>query len=143
MASVEPMGAGPTASTPYGVELILDLHSCNPDKFNRESIEGFFDQLCQKIEMQKCIVHFWDDVGVAEEDQQTLPHTKGTSAVCFILTSSIVIHTLDILKSVYVNIFSCKDFDPTTAAEFTRSWFEGDEMTSTFVARTSSPSPQL
>ena len=58
--------------------------------------------------MEKCEVHFWDDVGVPLEEQQTLPNTKGTSAVCFILTSTIVVHTLDLLRAVYVNIFSCK-----------------------------------
>ena len=74
--------------------------------------------------MEKCEVQFWDDVGMPLQERQTLPHTKGTSAVCFILTSSIVIHTLDILKAVYINIFSCKAFDSDLAADFTREWFE-------------------
>ena len=61
--------------------------------------------------MEKCQVHYWDDVGVPPEERQTSPLTKGTSAVCFILTSAIVVHTLDDLGAVYVNIFSCKEFD--------------------------------
>jgi S-adenosylmethionine/arginine decarboxylase-like enzyme len=81
---------------PYGYELILDLHSCDPDTFNRSSIEDFFKKLCKKIDMTQCDLHFWDDVGVTPEEQQTSPHTKGTSAVQFILTSTIVIHTLDL-----------------------------------------------
>jgi S-adenosylmethionine/arginine decarboxylase-like enzyme len=51
------------------------------------------------------------------------------------LTSSIVIHTLDILKTVYVNIFSCKDFDPDLAAAFTRDWFEAATCEPTFLTR--------
>ncbi len=121
--------------SPYGVELILDLHECNPDKFTREHLDEFFTQLCALIKMKKCEVHFWDDVGVPEEDQQTEPHTKGTSAVCFILTSTIVVHTLDLLKAVYVNIFSCKDFDPEVAAKFTAEWFEAGSCRPTYVKR--------
>ena len=86
--------------------------------------------------MQKCEVYFWDDVGVPEEDRQTLPHTKGTSAVCFILTSSIVIHTLDLLRSVFVNIFSCRSFDPNLAADFTQERFAATVINKTFVERT-------
>ncbi len=61
--------------------------------------------------MECCDLYFWDDLGVPNEDQQTDPKTKGTSAVQFILTSTIVIHTLDLMKSAYINIFSCKKFD--------------------------------
>ena len=92
----------------YGFELVLDLHGCEVELFNRCHIDQFFTDLCDLIEMEKCEVHFWDDVGVPKEEQQTLPHTKGTSAVCFILTSTIVIHTLDLLGAIYVNVFSCK-----------------------------------
>ena len=121
--------------TPYGNELILDLHGCNPAKFTRKDLNKFFSELCELIDMKKCEVHFWDDVGVPEEDRQTESHTKGTSAVCFILTSTIVVHTLDLLKAVYVNIFSCKEFDADLAEEFTRSWFEAGSCNSTFVER--------
>ncbi len=119
----------------YGKELILDLHGCNLSTFNRDSINRYFTELCELIDMQRCEVHFWDDVGLPPEECQTLPHTKGTSAVCFILTSSIVIHTLDILKAVYVNIFSCREFDPDTAAEVTRKWFEAETCDPRFIRR--------
>ena len=123
-------------TNPYGVELVMDLKNCNNFKFNRKNIDSYFSNLCNLINMQKCEVHFWDDVGVPPEQQQTEPHTKGTSAVCFILTSTIVIHTLDILNSVYVNIFSCKEFDPKVAEEFTRDWFEAGSCNATFIERT-------
>ncbi len=123
------------AISPYGYELLLDLHNCDVSTFNRESIGRFFTEICAVIEMEKCEVHFWDDVGVPEEEQQTSPQTKGTSAVCFILTSTIVVHTLDLLGAVYVNIFSCKEFDPAAAERFTREWFKGETAKSTFVER--------
>lgn len=121
--------------SPYGVELVLDLHGCDPTTFNRVSIDRFFTELCDLIDMERCVVHFWDDVGVPEEEQQTLPHTKGTSAVCFILTSSIVIHTLDLLEAVYLNIFSCKPFDPNTATAFAKKWFCAQEANPSFLTR--------
>ena len=120
---------------PYGYELILDLHDCDVDTFNRGSIEEYFEELCKRINMTRCDLHFWDDVGVSPEEKQTSPHTKGTSAVQFILTSTIVIHTLDLLKTVYVNIFSCKAYDPDVAADFTKKWFDGEIKNSTFIER--------
>lgn len=119
----------------YGFELVLDLKECDPSLFSRKSLDSYFTKLCVLISMEKAEVHFWDDVGVEPEEQQTSPRTKGTSAVCFILTSSIVIHTLDILRTVYVNIFSCKEFDPDVAMEFTKDWFGGEIENSTFIKR--------
>lgn len=120
---------------PYGFELILDLHDCDVSKFNRSSLERYFEKLCKEIDMERCELHFWDDVGVAPEERQTSPHTKGTSAVQFILTSTIVIHTLDLLKAVYINIFSCKPFDRKIAEELTRDWFGAKESKTHFIER--------
>lgn len=110
----------------YGKELIIDLHNCDSTTFNRKSIKRYFFELCKLIDMEACDLHFWDDVGVPDGEKQTNPRTKGTSAVQFILTSNMVIHTLDILKCVYVNIFSCKDFDADEATVFTAKYFNGD-----------------
>ena len=119
----------------YGRELILDLHECDANKFTRAGIEGFCTELCELIDMERCDLHFWDDVGVPEEEQQTHPKTKGTSAVQFILTSTIVIHTLDLMKAVYINIFSCKEFDTDEAATFTAKWFGSTDWTANVVVR--------
>tara|TARA_B100000315_G_C14133044_1_gene387756 strand:+ start:10 stop:393 length:384 start_codon:yes stop_codon:yes gene_type:complete len=123
------------AGQSYGWELILDLHGCDAAKFNRQDIDDFFTSLCGLIAMEKCEVHFWDDVGVPPEEQQTSPQTKGTSAVCFILTSTIVVHTLDLLEVVYVNIFSCKAYEPKVAEEFTVNWFKAGSCHATFIER--------
>ena len=120
---------------PYGYELILDLHGCDPDTFVRESIEDYFKSLCKQIKMTRCDLHFWDDVGVLPEEQQTSAHTKGTSAVQFILTSTIVIHTLDLTGAVYINIFSCKEFDQELAEAYSEEWFKANEVHSHFIER--------
>lgn len=119
----------------YGKELILDLHDCDARTFSRSSIERFCTELCRLIDMEQCDLHFWDDVGVPDEDRQTDPKTKGTSAVQFILTSTIVIHTLDLMKTVFINIFSCKEFDTTEAAHFTAKWFKSGNWTRQVIER--------
>jgi len=113
----------------YGKELILDLHKCNPQKFNRKMIARYFRELCDLIEMKRDEMHFWDDYGVLKAER------VGTSAIQFVMTSNVTIHTLDILKQVYLNIFSCKEFDAKIAAEFSRKYFSGKIVTSKVIIR--------
>lgn len=119
----------------YGKELILDLHDCPPSNFTRQWIRRYCNSLCRAIDMQPEELHFWDDEGVPVAEQQTSPQTRGTSAVQFILTSNITIHTLDLLGAVYVNIFSCKDFDEEVAILKTLHWFGGHVAKQTVVHR--------
>lgn len=120
---------------PYGYEVAIDLQGCDVSKFTRTSIEAYLGQLCRKIDMKREDLHFWDDVGVPKEEQQTSPQTKGTSAVQFILTSTVVIHALDLKAEVYVNIFSCKSFDRTLAANFTATWFSARQRKVHYLTR--------
>lgn len=119
----------------YGQELVLDLHGCLEATLTRNSITSYFAALCKLIDMKPEACHFWDDEDSLPEEQQTNPKTCGISAVQFILTSSIVIHTLTKLRKVFVNIFSCKDFDHEKAKEFTEDWFSAQECYSTLVER--------
>ncbi len=119
----------------YGKELILDIHNCDNSTFTRDSIENYFNELCRLIGMKQCEMHFWDDLETPEGEKQTDPQTTGTSAVQFILTSNIIIHTLDLLDKVFVNIFSCKDFDVDIVFYFTKSWFKGDIVTNEVIER--------
>lgn len=119
----------------YGKELILDLHHCDPKQFNRKALKRFFVELCDLIDMQRCDLHFWDDYGVPVAKRQTAPHLKGTSAIQFIMTSNVTIHTLDLLGNVYLNIFSCKNFDTRTAVRFCETFFEGKAVTRTVISR--------
>jgi len=120
---------------PYGYELIMDLHGCDVSKFNRTSLDNYFEKLCKAIDMKRADLHFWDDEGLPPEKRQTLPHTKGTSAVQFILTSSVVVHTLDILEAVYINIFACKPFERKVAEELTKEWFGANGCRAHFIER--------
>ncbi len=124
--------------TPYGVELVLDLHGCDPSTFNRKSIAEYFEQLCDLIDMEAHDLHFWDyeDENMTKEEWDALPvHVKGTSAIQFIMTSNITIHTLDDLKKVFINAFSCKHFSTSAAEKFTADWFGGKVVNSTTISR--------
>jgi len=119
----------------YGKELILDLHNCDTSTFTRKSIRSYLKKLCILIDMKAEKLCWWDDHGVALEDQQIKPHTKGISAVQFILTSNITIHTLDLLRNAYINIFSCKDFDENIATRFSQKWFDGEIVNQIITGR--------
>ena len=123
------------ATKNYGKELILDLHNCNAKKFKRITIRRFFQELCSLIDMKRSELFWWDDYGLPPEECQTEPHLKGTSAVQFIMTSNITIHTLDLMGNVYLNIFSCKDFNDGIATEFSKKFFEGKVAGATTVVR--------
>jgi len=119
----------------YGTEVILDLHNCNSKKFNRKMIKSFFIELCNLIDMQREELCWWDYYGLPSEEKPTEPHLKGTSAVQFISTSNITIHTLDILERVYLNIFSCKDFDASVVRDFSSKYFEGEVVNYRVITR--------
>ena len=85
--------------------------------------------ICEKIEMTR---HgdplFW-------EDYSDVPHLNGVSAMQFIETSTIVCHPLPMLNSVYVNIFSCKDFDVRSAVDIALDILEPVHFDETVLTR--------
>jgi len=119
----------------YGKELILDIHNCDTSTFTRKSIKKYFKELCTLINMERCKLCWWDDYGVPLEEQETKPHLKGTTAIQFIKTSNITVHTLDLMENVYLNIFSCKDFDSDIARKFSEQWFKGRIVNSHIIER--------
>lgn len=120
---------------PYGKELILDIHDCDPYTFTRKSIKEYFKEVCTLIDMERCKLCWWDDYGLSPEEQETEPHLKGTTAIQFISTSNITIHTLDLMKNVYLNIFSCKDFDQDVVKNISEKWFKGKIVSSHVIER--------
>jgi len=115
---------------PYGMELLLDLKGCSLQDFSRKRLGDFFVQLCDLIEMKR---HgeplFW-------EDYSDIPHLHGVSAIQFIETSNVVCHTLPILKAVYVNLFSCKEFSADAARQFSAEFWGAESVVYTVVTRT-------
>jgi len=120
----------------YGEELVLDIHGCNVELFTRKAIKAYLVKLCDEIiGMERAQLHWWDYEGEPEEYAEAPAHLKGVSCVQFITTSTIVIHTLEELGTMMVNIFSCKDFDPEAAAAFTGEYFDGEIITEEVINR--------
>jgi len=120
----------------YGRELIIDMHYCDVKTFNRYIIEKFFAEVCNETKMQKCEEIYWfDDFDTPVGEEQTDPQTTGTSAVQFILTSNITVHTLDLLGKVFINFFSCKDFNPDVVENLAMARFGGRIVNSTLLTR--------
>ena len=104
----------------------MDLHGCDPKTFTRKSLKKFLKKLCKRIKMKRAKLVWWDYKGDKKGYKNAPAHLKGISAVQFIQTSNITIHTLDDLGSIYLNIFSCKDFDIEIVENFTKNWFKGN-----------------
>ncbi len=114
---------------PWGWHLVLNLYDCNPAKIrSAEVIENFVINLCDLIDMRRfgepMIVNFGED-----------PRVSGYSLVQLIETSNICGHFANESNAAYLDIFSCKKFDPEIAAEFTLATFEAGHHTGVFFAR--------
>ena len=55
------------------------------------------------------------------------PVTSGYSLVQLIETSCVSAHFSEYKKSVYLNVFSCKWFDPQKAIDFSKEWFSAQK----------------
>ena len=117
----------------YGSELIIDLHNCETP-FTREVITEFMKELCELIKMERADLHFWD-YETQEEKDEVPDHLAGASAVQFITTSNITIHTLDRLKAVYLNIFTCSTLPAVAAIGFCEDYWQGELMRNTILER--------
>jgi S-adenosylmethionine decarboxylase len=114
----------------FGWELQLDLYDCDSDAISTESvIRDYGVALCKVIDM------------VPYGEPQTpyfgenCEHTKGYSLLQFIETSSIVGHFSEDTSAAYLNIFSCKAFDPQLAEDFTREYFGAENCVARMVTR--------
>jgi S-adenosylmethionine/arginine decarboxylase-like enzyme len=116
------------AATPWGILTSLDLYGCNPETIrNAEEIRRFVVELCERIDMKRfgeCqVVHFGQDKRVA-----------GYSMIQLIETSLISGHFANQSNAAYIDIFSCKPYDPDDVTQFSREFF-GAEFIEVHVAR--------
>jgi S-adenosylmethionine/arginine decarboxylase-like enzyme len=120
--------------TDYGYELIINASGCDPAVMTRKKLEQFIAELCERIDMNRALVpYFWDEENGGATDK---PHLKGVSAFQFIETSNVVIHTLTALEVVFLNIFSCKEFDQRTVEDYVKKFFGARQVDSQLITRT-------
>ncbi len=117
-------------SNTFGMEVVLDLYDCNLVTIrSKEKLQEYTRELCQVIGMTPYGAPFAEWFGLNEAK------TTGYSIVQLIETSSITGHFSEEWNSAYINIFSCKEFDPKQAAEFSKHFFEADRVESTLHIR--------
>lgn len=121
--------------TSYGKELILDLKECDIKKFTRFHIRKYLRELCELIDMKRENLHFWDYDGQLDKYNKAPDHLRGISAVQFITTSNITIHTLDVSKQILINVFSCKNFSIYKVIKFSIKFFNGRHNDSHVIMR--------
>jgi S-adenosylmethionine/arginine decarboxylase-like enzyme len=103
----------------WGVASSIDIYDCNPQTIrSADAIRKFVVELCQLIEMNRFgetqVVHFGEDERVA-----------GFSMVQLIETSLISAHFANQSNTTYLDVFSCKPYDPEVVRDFAESYFEG------------------
>ncbi len=106
----------------WGLYSSVDVSNCDPTIIrDAEAIRQYVIQLCDLIKMRRfgdtIVVHFGEDEKVA-----------GYSMVQLIETSLISGHFANLTNKAYIDIFSCKYYDPEVAAHFTLSYFKGSDF---------------
>jgi len=105
---------------PWGVLTSIDIYDSDPQTIrDADRIKRFVYELCDLIDMKRfgeCqIVHFGEDKKV-----------EGFSMTQLIETSLISGHFANASNRVYLDVFSCKFYEPREVAEFAVSFFKGD-----------------
>ena len=103
----------------WGIAPSFDIYNCNPDTIrDAEKIKQFVVELCDLIEMRRfgetVVVNFGEDERVA-----------GYSMTQLIETSLISAHFANLTNTVYLDVFSCKPYDPAIVEDFAVKFFGG------------------
>lgn len=102
----------------WGISTSFDLVDCDPELIrSEEAIREFTIELCELIDMKRygeChIVNFGEEERVA-----------GFSMFQLIETSNISAHFVNLTNDIYLDVFSCKDYDPNVVANFAKEYFK-------------------
>jgi len=112
----------------WGLSTAVDLQDCRPDTIrDRDHIEAYVIALCKLIGMKRygeCqIVHFGEG------------RVAGYSMIQLIETSLISGHFANDTNRAYLDIFSCKGYDPVVVEEFSREFFGARSSTISVTLR--------
>lgn len=113
----------------WGLLASIDLHECDGATIrDAEQIKRFVIELCDRIEMKRfgecTVVNFGEDERVA-----------GYSMFQLIETSCISAHFANQTNNTYLDIFSCKYYNPHEAAEFAKEFFQAKDYGINIVLR--------
>lgn len=113
----------------WGMVASIDLYGCHPRSIKSpEKIQELIDGLCGAIQMKK--------FGEALIQRFAEGALEGYSAVQFIETSSITIHFDETKNRAFIDVFSCKFFEPKTAERFCQKFLEAKSAKTRHYLRT-------
>lgn len=116
------------AKKSYGMELIVDLHDCDLGaNVSKKRAEDFIIKVCDMTKMHRHGRPLW------WVQKSKIPFWHGTSVLQFIKTSSIVMHLLPKMHAVYINVFTCKPFDPKEVVKFAKTYWKAGRIASNTV----------
>lgn len=103
----------------WGLLTSLDVEDCDPDIIrDADAIKRYVVELCDLIDMKRFgdthVVFFGEDDRVA-----------GYSMFQLIETSCISGHFANVNNRSYIDVFSCKGYEPEVVKEFTQRFFKG------------------
>lgn len=114
----------------WGYHLTLDCHDCNRYKIkNEEHVKDFIKELMVRIDMKPI-----GDTRV-EYTAAEFPDKAGLTAVQIIVTSTIVAHFIDSTGDLYLDVFSCKQFDIETVVNTVDEYFLPSNTRVNFLTR--------
>jgi len=116
--------------TYWGYHLILDCGQCNTVSMqDRTSVDTWIRQLVRDIDMEP--------IGPPQIEYTAghLADKAGFTVVQIIVTSSIVAHFVDQLGQIYLDVFSCKPFDPAVVEASMVKHFGTASMRKYFLTR--------
>lgn len=113
----------------WGLLTSIDLFNCNPKKIrSAKEIKKYVRELCKKIEMKR----YGETIAVRFGREERV---KGYSMAQLIETSLISGHFAEQTNSAYIDIFSCKYYDPIKAEKFSKEFFKAKRVESSFTIR--------
>ena len=118
------------ASQYWGYHLTLDCHDCDRINIkNVQCVKDFISDLMERIDM-KPIGESRVEYTAAE-----FPDKAGLTAVQIIVTSTIVAHFIDSTGDLYLDVFSCKQFDIETVVNTVDEYFKPTNTRVNFLTR--------
>ena len=108
----------PQSVVPWGFHGIFDCSGCDLDKIqSADNIKSWLSSLLTAIDMTAVGDPIVTMTGVG------MPDKEGYTAIQIIVPSSIVAHFIDSTQHIYIDVFSCKEFDPTKVEASISSFF--------------------
>jgi len=103
----------------WGISSAIDIYECDLKKIrDADYIKCFVKNLCDLIQMKRFgetqVIHFGEDERVS-----------GFSMIQLIETSLISAHFANFTNTTYLDVFSCKEYDPEKVKMFAQEYFDG------------------